>query len=70
MVNNVPGLLHGGKEPAVEAPIAKHTVEALVMPILPGTAWLNEVGRDLVRLEPVSDLLRNKLRAIVTLNIL
>src|SRR5262245_35901191 len=68
--NNAPGFLPGGKEPAVEAPIAQPTVAALVLPVLPGTAGRNAVGRDMVRVEPGSDRLRKKLRAMVPLHLL
>ena len=63
------GLVDCTKQPAIEAPIVKHTVEALVMAVLPRTPRVNKVGIDPLCPQPCRHPLRNELRAIVTFHI-
>jgi hypothetical protein len=62
-------LVDGGKQPAIEAPITKYSIKALVMPVLPWALRLTEAGRPMMRLQPCCDLLCHKLRTILTLHI-
>jgi hypothetical protein len=64
------GVLDGDKQPSVEASIAKHSIEALVMPVLPWTTRFNEGGVNVVCTQPVRDLLCDELRTLVTFYIL
>ena len=57
------------KQPAIEVPIAQHTVEALIMPVLPRAARINKMRIDMLRMQPCRHPLRNALWAIVTLPI-
>src|SRR4051812_42085576 len=60
------GLLHGGKQPAIETPIAQDPVQALVMPVLPRAARINKMRLNMTRMQPQRDPLRDELRTIIT----
>jgi hypothetical protein len=63
------GVLDCGKQPSVEAPIAKRPVAALMMPVLPWAARVNAGGVNRGGTPPVRDLWREALRAMVTWHI-
>ena len=49
------------EEPSVQAPVPEHSVEALVVTVLPRAAWLDESDADDPVLDPVLDFLRDEL---------
>jgi hypothetical protein len=68
-VDHTPGLLDRAEEPALQAPIAKHAIETLVMAVLPRTAGINTLGIDILRVPPRRDLRSNTLWTMVTLHL-
>jgi hypothetical protein len=57
------------EEPAVQAAVAEHGVEALDVTALPGAAGLDEARSDVARFDPVLDLLGHELGAVVVVEI-
>ena len=59
------GASNGLEEPPVQRAIAKCRVEALVVTVLPRASRLDETGSDAPLVDPVPDLLRDELGAVV-----
>ena len=56
------------EKPSVQATIPEDRIEALVVTVLPRTAWLDEPDSDAPLLDPLLHLLRYEFRAVVALD--